>query len=404
MAYSSQQTSGNGQSSIYIRCIGRHDCLVHFLAIVADPSGQAGNPEGVNRYKIRVEERLEQVMMVDYNTEEPRLRSAGGLLVSDVKMKLNHCVKPEYKYVISRDSIGCTEFQNEQMPINWSWNLKDVNAQAPSGPVVLMDFFTGDLVGEVTGISNSSAVVVKIADNGIAANENKKMVLTMALVKAYYGAFNYHEYLAPYGIPSMMPCGSPCFPTLSILEGISEVSLRFSCKSKVKCQDFLDVLDATSREILLVVAMTSSQAKEILFRDLYGITQFIAVQEADQLYTLRDDLMTAFGTICTATGVSNDVGNYEPPLQLIAETLTPAEQCQKTVWQMEMTQNGVNHSVAAITHYKETDLISLSMLKSLEVTKKAFVLGQTMILGSLNLQVLSEPIVPVVADYAYRRY
>ena len=109
--------------------------------------------------------------------------------------------------------------------------------------------------------------------------------------------------------------GIPCFPSLSILDNMSRVRIRVSSKKHERRQ-WLDILDESSKEILLVISDNSGGGDiDYQFRETYGITQFAATssRSSANLYIVQDYENNTLGNMNLRTYVieiTNDTDSH----------------------------------------------------------------------------------------------
>ena len=393
---SSSQRERDACGAIYIRCLGKHDEMKHYIVFDSDNSKSS-----TNLYKIRVEENQQQAVILEYDTEEKLFISSGGLMETTEEMKVSHCRNKSFKYLLDDHKLASTEEPNSQTSVNWCWNLDNIYLTE----YMVKDQLTGAIVGKIGGAPKSAAVVLNKFRDDVIANQEKIGIFIMAALKVYYGILKYHKYPVPVGILSLMPSGMPASPDFSILKEMSKIKIRYSCRSKEMSQHFLDILDEKTHEIIMVVASTGSQRQEISFHDPYGIPQFTVLRHPETgISVMQNHLMKSFGLICPSSGVLSESADDASYMVFSKAEQSPSEQNQKNAWQIELIKYGNKDCAASFSREKETDIVSLSMSKYLELPKKALILGQAMLISTLYCKILSKARVPTILEYSYRKH
>ena len=388
---------------IYIRCLGQQDGIKHYVVFGVDTRCADSDPRSLNYnlYRIQVDEYHEKTIMVTYDSAEVVASSAGGLFKTTEGMRPKICGNQWINYLIDNHDIECVDDLYPRLPIKWRWDPTSINEHVSLAAIQIKDSYSGTHLCEISTLSTSMAVTLTVYRRELIRCQEKKAVLIFAALKSFYSVYKYHRYPAPVGILSMMPRAMPCCPCLSILQNMSTIIIRNSCMQQQPNRYFVDILDGDTWEILLVVNGSVATKLELLFLDTYGITQFAVVQDTRSgLYIVQDYMTKTVGTITFETGCSSDSEDSDSYLQFNKMGVRR----DKNAWMLQLCRSGEKHFAGDLTHYKESNILSLTMAKDLELSKKALVLSHVMITALLHCKILYKAMVPMVSDYIYRNH
>lgn len=389
---------------IFIRCFGQHDQIKLYKVFGLDhtlPIAEKGTAE--NLYKIIINESVEQVTLMEHDSENILLQSSGGLFDSESQMTIIDPVNNTLKALINKCVISAKININLAGITEWWWNFNAISSNNEKDLYVYNQKDNADLF-KICGMSQSITVATKIFRKTIILNKTLQLIVTMASLKYYYNVQKYYQHPVPVGILGLMNRGVPCFPSLSILQNMSRVRIRLSCVNQARDQ-FLDVFDEGSKEILMVVDVKRHSDISGRFNDTYGITQFSC--ERDQLTRLmfaQDHAKKVIGTICITTGVISATNDCDSYLLIKKVDSIPSQQAEKHCWQLELHDDKPKVCVADFYQETESRDIVLSMFKGLDVHKKALILTHAMTTAVLFFKIFHKIMTPFIpGGYPYRK-
>lgn len=215
----------------------------------------------------------------------------------------------------------------------------------------------------------------------------------------YYSVLKYHKFPVPNVILGMMPRGMPSIPDLSILENMSQVRIRLACINR-NMRFYADILSETAKEILMVVSDKGYADLSLDFRDTYSIVQFTVSRLEDlHIFVVEACDETAVGTVCHKSGVisaTNDSGSYK--------LFTKAEPRPSQQSPINLHKQGTSVRAAEFCREKETGDVALGMLESLDLSKKALILGRAITAALKVFKMYDHAVVLMHRDYDYRKH
>ena len=398
-----QSQGGHEYHTIFIRCCGKHDEIKHCIAFGMKQTQPGSADVTVNLYKVLVDERIEQVTVLELDSENVILQSSGGLFDPRGKMTVIDPVNNKVRGTLDDHRIDVTIMEQPVDRVRWRWDFNSINAGNTEKMLFVRNQADTMDLWRVWGLSNSSTVTAKIFKKTIMTKQLQTLVVIIASLKYYYNVQQYYHHPVPVGILGLMNKGMPCFPTLSILDNISHVRIRPSFKNP-QGHRWFDVIDEASKEICLVISLDSRGLMNFQFRDTYGIVQFAVTQnQPETFFSVQDHENINIGSICTGTRVLSAANDRDSHITVIK---VDQSHYQQTKHAFHLICNKQPSPFVAAEFYceYENNTIILSMLKDLDVHKKALALAQTLMTALFFYKIQHKMILPTFPGYAYRQH
>ena len=399
-----QSQSKGRYHGLFIRCIGIHDEMKHYIGFGIPYSETRTRKETINLYKLIVDERIEQVTVVEHDSENVLLQSCGGLLDSAGKMTVIDPMQNAFRGTLDNSIIDFKIREQPVQHIRWGWALRPFNPREYKKNLWVRNQFTTRSLCEIWGIRESTTVSIRFLCSYVRENKLPQLAALMAILKYYYGVQQYHQHPVPVGILGLMQKGMPCFPSLSILDNMSRVRIRTSCMNS-ESHHWLDVLDENTREILLVIRDTpGNQTFDFQFRDTYGITQFARQTQNTNGFFVQDHEGSIIGNICLTTKIISAANDKDSHLTVAKLDRAHSQLSNTTSFQI-ICNTGTSSFVVAEFYFDYlSSNMMLSMLKDLDVHKKALALTQAMLTALLFYKIHSKTMLPIFPGYSYRQH
>ena len=392
--------------TICVRCFGKHNEMKHYIAFGMRKSQSGTADDSINLYKLIVDERMEQVTAIEYDSENLVLQSSGGLFDPTGRMTVIDPVNNKVRGTLDDHRIDVTTTEPQQVSrARWCWDFNSINANIGEKYLFVRNQVNTMDLWRAWGVRRSTTVSAVIFKTSIQKHKLQTLIVILASLKYYYNIQQYYQHPVPDGILGLMQKGMPCFPTLSILDNMSRVRMRISCRKQERHQ-WLDIFDEDSKKIQLVISDSSSAAAiGMQFRDTFGIIQFTVLQDVlTGLYFVRDHGTNAVGTICLKSSIISATNDNESYMLIEKVDPRPSQQTEKHNWQINFHKNATQFCAGEFYCEPATRNIVISMLKDLDVHKKALILAHAMVTAVLFYKIYHKMMVPVFEEYPYRKH
>ena len=395
-----QPESERAFTALFIRCLGKHNEMKHYTVFGVRQSSKTATV-WINLYKLIVDERIQQVTVIEHDSESVMLQSSGGLFDPTGKMTVIDPVENKVRGTLDNHRIDITIMEQPVDNIRWHWDFNSINANDNEKTLHVRNRTNTIHFCRVWGLRNSTTVSARILRKSI--KKKLTLVVAFASLKYYYSVQQYYQHPVPVGILGLMNRGMPCFPSLSILDNMSRVRIRTSCINSGG-RHWLDIFDENTNEILLVISDNSRGKIDFHFRDTYGIIQFAVLNPTHNLYLVQDHESNNIGRICLTTRMISDTNDRHSHMQIEKITKPHSHETCKDIFQ-HICHTQTSRFVAAevCCEYKNRNIV-LSMLKDLDVHKKALCLAHAMQTAALFYKVYENVLLPTFPDYSYRKH
>ena len=121
-----QSQGGHEYHTIFIRCCGKHDEIKHYIAFGMKQTQPGSADVTVNLYKVLVDERIEQVTVLELDSENVILQSSGGLFDPIGKMTVIDPVKNKVRGTLDNHRIDVTIMKKPIDYIKWRWDFNSI--------------------------------------------------------------------------------------------------------------------------------------------------------------------------------------------------------------------------------------------------------------------------------------
>ena len=391
--------------SLFIWCLGKHNEMKHYTAFGL-PRSQPGMVDvSTNLYKLIVDERIEQVTVTKHDSEDIILQSSGGLFNPAERMTFSDPVKNFITGTLDNCRIDFTIFETPSKSIIWYWNFNEIPGTGDMEKKIwVSNQRKTTILCDILGIHQSTTVKAKVGSQYLHENKTPQLIILLASLKYYYGVQQYHQHPVPAGILGLMNRGMPCFPSLSILDNMGQVRIRKSCMNPGG-RHWLDILDANTNEILLVVSDNSGGVIDSQFRDTYGIVQFVVnLSQGSNLYIVQDHENSIIGSICLRTKTVSARNDTDSRIAVAKVDRTIAQQTRKHVFEHICHTKTSTSVIAEFYREIENNNIVVNMSKDLDVHKKALALAHAMGTAALFYKIYTKEMLPIFPGYSYRQH
>ena len=389
---------------LFIRCRGIQDQVKHYFVF----ERQEG-PETHLLYRLQVNENTQEARALKLNIEEVVIESRGGLHAYNQQMTVIDYAGGIVGTMDNRVLITNPSAQDPKLGYTWQVATVTSEDRNPDSSHISMMDSAGRENAKITGFKASASVAIKLVSlNLMRQSPTTKLMLMMAGLKIYYGVHRFHQLPVPVGIPCMMSSGTPLPPDLSILANMSHVRIRMAERTR-HIETFLEVLDAQSNKIILVITETGTHTVYLTCKDRFGIVQFMTVNTGHAKGNLvstrvRDHFLNHFGTIFTASKELSDHHDSATVLKERSINPRPSQRSDYQVKQIMINRPPTSTQVCAAEYYLDADSNDLivTMLLTLDVRKKALVLTQAIITAVTEFGIKNLAPLPTVNDYSYQ--
>ena len=390
--------------TICVRCFGKHNEMKHYIAFGMRKSQSGTADDSINLYKLIVDERMEQVTAIEYDSENLVLQSSGGLFDPTGRMTVIDPVNNKVRGTLDDHRIDVTTTEPQQVSrARWCWDFNSINANIGEKYLFVRNQVNTMDLWRAWGVRRSTTVSAVIFKTSIQKHKLQTLIVILASLKYYYNIQQYYQHPVPDGILGLMQKGMPCFPTLSILDNISHVRIRPSFKNS-QGHRWFDVIDEASKEICLVISLDSRGLINFQFRDTYGIVQFAVTEiQPETFYSVQDHENINIGSICTGTRVLSAANDRDSHITVIKVDQSHYQQT-KHAFQLICHKQPSPFVAAEFYCEYENNTIILSMLKDLDVHKKALALAQTLMTALFFYKIQHKMILPTFPGYTYRQH
>ena len=175
----------------------------------------------------------------------------------------------------------------------------------------------------------------------------------------------------------------------------------YSSKKTRSCQTSL--MKPRKKLFWLSVLPVQILRTNLQFSDTYGIIQFaVTPNQQSKLFSVQDHENSNIGSLCLATKVLSASNDRDSHMQVSKVSRAINQQLNRHVFQLTCHTQTSSFIAAEFYCECENKTIVLSMLKDLDVHKKALVLAQTMLAAILYYKFYPKITLPTFPGYSYR--